>query len=472
LITERDDGSQFDEERLFIYQLIVNDNLLSNCRSILKPELASNKYAEYLFKWIIEYYDTTGKAPGKDITSIFVKYKDEIDEDEAKNIQTLLENIDEDSENFKVNNTQHNSENIINYFNWRAFSEMNEEMKKAVKNKDLKYAEEILTKFKRVEKTECDVYDPFINHEETSDSFNFEEERLFKLPGVLGYILGWWLRGDLVGLVAGSKAGKSWFAIFVQAFCLSLGLNILYFNLEIAKRQFTRRTWQSINTMPKEPGTYKLPHFEDDGSIYYDEIEIKDEQMITDSERIKKRAHALRLQNRGRIKTVTFPRGTATVSMLKTKTQQLEKELNFVPDVIIVDNPDVMKHRSAGGYSNENKDEEQTWVDLAGWAQELDVCVFAPTQGNRDAYNGKKFGIGGLGGSYKKIPNVGKMIMLSMGEKEKAACYSRVKLFEGIERDDGTENTSEAVVLHALGLGLWYIDSKFLNETEIGRFED
>ena len=465
MITERDDGKKFDEERLYLYQLIVNTDLLAACRDLIRPELCSNKYTEYLFRWILEYYDTTGKAPAKDITSIYIKHKDDIDPDESKNIQTLLENLSNDEENFVINNVKHNTDNIINYFNWRALTELQKELKKATDIKDVVYGQSLLVKHKNVERTECDVYDPFQDHDVTADYFEDGGERLFKLPGALGSVLGWFLRGDLVGLVAGQKSGKSWFSIFVQSIAVQLGLKVLFFNLEITDKQFGRRVWQSLNGLPKEAGVHPIPSFTDYGSIEMNEVEVTPEEMVVERAKIKKRAQALKRQMRGSLKVVNIPRGKATLSAMKTKTEQLEKELGFVPDLIVVDNPDVMNHKSRGS-NNELKDEEHTWIDLAGWAQELNACIFAPTHGNRDAYGGKKFGIKGLGGSYKKLAHVGKMIQLSMSEKEKKQGYARVKLFEGIERDDG-ESGGEAIVLHALGLGQWHVDSRFVQDTSL-----
>lgn len=469
---ERDTGHNYDEERLYLYQLLTNENLLSACRSVLKPELMSNKYTEQILRWLLEYYDVTGCAPGADTTSIFVKYKDTIDEDVANNIQKILESLSGDEEKYKINNVGHNTENIIKYFNWRALEELEKSLKIANRTKDVKYALELLQKFTRVEKTECDVYDPFTDHEQTAQFFNIEEERLFRLPGALGSVLGWFLRGDVVGMVAPQKAGKTWMSIFIESVALDAGLNVLYFNLEVTKEQFGRRIWQNLNAMPKEADVKcKLPHFGDDGDIYYDEILSKSSDLIIEPDKIKKRAQSLKLQKRGKIKVATFARGSATMQMLKSKKEQLEKEMGFIPDLIVIDNPDVMRHQAQGNYGNENKDEEQTWIDIAGWAQTTHTCIFAPTHGNRDSYGGKKIKIKALGGTFKKLAHVGKMIYLSMGEEEKKQCYARVGLFEGVERDDGSVEGGEAIVLHALSLGMWHVDSRFLNDTNIGRNE-
>jgi replicative DNA helicase len=461
---ERDTGKNYDEERLYLFQLLTNTDLLRSCRDILRPELASNKYTEHLLRWLLEYYDVTGVAPGKDTTSLFVKHKDNLDEDVANNVQKILENLSGNEANYAINNVPHNAKNIEKYFNWRALSELEKSLKEANKGKDVEYALQLLQKFKRVEKTECGVYDPFTDHKQTAESFNLEEDRLIKFPGALGNVIGWFLRGDLIGFMAHQKAGKTWLSIFLSSFVIDSGFKVLYFNLEVTEKQFQRRIWQNLNAMPKEAGIkVKLPHFTDDGDIEWDETITKDEDLIVDEESIKKRAESLKLQKRGRIKVVTMKRGSATLSKIQSKTAQLEKELGFVPDLIVIDNFDVVQIKDA-------EEEEKLWMHAAGWAQEENYCILTPTQGNRDSYK-KKGGIKALGGSYRKCSHVGKMFMLTMSEDEKMNCFCRVKLLEGIDRDDGPAEGGEAVVLHALGLGMWHVDSRYINETQIGKQE-
>ena len=98
-----DDCSEFDEENVYILQLITNTSLLTYCRGILDPRLASNKYTEHVLRWVMHYYDLTGKAPQKDITSLYLENKDKIDKDEAENIQILLSNLDGNAD-YSVNN--------------------------------------------------------------------------------------------------------------------------------------------------------------------------------------------------------------------------------------------------------------------------------------------------------------------------------------------------------------------------------
>lgn len=456
---EIDDCSEFDVESTFVLQLIMNTNLLSHCRDIIKPNLASNKYTEHVLRWLLEYYDATGKAPKNDITSIFIANRTKISEDEAENVEILLQNLGDD---YEVNNTEHNAKNIIDYFNWRKLSLLQEDLKQANKMKDITRGLSLINSYTEIAKTKSDSYNPFRDTKETFESFTNDNEVVLRMQGALGSVLGDFVRGDTIGMVAKQKSGKSMVCLHIMEEAINQGKNVLYFNLEIAKRQMNRRVWQRFNRIPKKTGDYEIPYF-DGQEIAWKKTTVEEKHMRLGFEEIKKRASTMRRQKQGKVEIVTFPRTTATLNQLKNKTQQLEKEMGFVPDLIIIDNPDCMDYKET---NNENKDEENLWAKISGWAEIADVCIFAPTHGNRKSFSGKGFGIDGLGGSYGKLKSVGKMFQLSMSPEEKSEGYATIKMFEGTERDESS-TYGRAIVLVALDFCQWGLDSRLEKEVTI-----
>lgn len=450
-----DDCSEFDEENIYILQLITNTSLLTYCRGILDPRLASNKYTEHVLRWVMHYYDLTGKAPQKDITSLYLENKGKIDKDEAENIQILLSNLDGNAD-YSVNNVEHNANNIITYFNWRKLTLHQEDMKKAVEMKDVDRGLSLITNYHEIAKTQADSYNPYRDHEETYNCFVSDDEVVLRMQGDMGAVMGDFVKGDVTALVAKQKSGKSMLCLAVMEEAVNQGKKVLYYNLEIAKKQMKRRTWQLLNKMPKKAGKYRIPYFDSSNRICWKEVAISQKDLKLDIDSIKKRANVMRMQKRGRMEIITIPRMKATLSDLKIKTKQLEKELNFVPDIIIIDNPDCMNYKES---NNELKDEENLWAKMSGWASEDNIAIFAPTHGNRKSFSSKGFNIDGLGGSYGKLKSVGKMLQLIMTPEMKAEGYAKISVFEGTERDENS-TYGEAICLVALDFCQWGIDSR------------
>lgn len=455
---QRDNQSQHDQERLILCQMITNTKLLQTLYPVASPELFENPYAQRIIRWIKDYFKQAGQAPGRDIESIYLNNRGQIvDSDEAENIAVLLRTLSKDWEKFKINNTDYTANSAMKYLKLQALKRHSRELEMAIASGDPARGEQVIADFKRVESPKGHGVDILSNAEKISEAFSNEEERLFKLQGDLGKVLGWFVRGELVGILSPTKGGKSWCQWYCAMRASLLNLRALYINLEITEKQLIRRVWESFTGRPRETSDVEIPRFVVDGSKFRIEYrQTKMEGVNPDIKSIETQQKKFKRQIReGGIRLETFPRFQASLGDIKALLDNLEYYENFVPDVIIVDYADVLRPE----YQTKNhlQDENRIWMDLAGLATQRNCCIITATQGNRSSWGGKEYGLKGTGGVYEKLSHVGKLLSLTATDEEKERGVTRVNLL--LERD-GKFSSQQVVVLQSLDIGRWYLDSR------------
>lgn len=456
---ERDDLSSYDQERTFLGQLITNTEILKKVYPVLDPVLMANEYSRILVRWIKDYYIETNRAPGKDIESIYIQNRSMIrDKDIRKNVSTMLKRLAKNWKAYNTSNPEYNAKVITEYFRMQSLTKLSENIQNSVDLGDLSEAEATIAGYNRIEVIGSQAVDLFKDTALISDAFNDHTEIVFRLPGKLGKALGPFSRGELTGIVAPTKGGKSWFKLFCAQRAVLSELKVLIFNFEITQKMYLRRAWQGHRGSPREGGIVQFPYLEG--------VQIKYKDKIFSSPNYSKRA-VLKEQktmkamlNGGGIKIVTISRGKATLAKMEQELIIQEKE-GFIPDFIIVDYADIL--RSGRRFDREQKEENFVWEALAGMAVERNAHIMTSTQGNRKSFDGQKYGIEGLGGFYDKLSHAGKIFGIVVGAEERARGLSRIQYW--YERD-GLGSFREVTVLTGFTIGRMYLDSIFTDEIE------
>lgn len=102
------------------------------------------------------------------------------------------------------------------------------------------------------------------------------------------------------------------------------------------------------------------------------------------------------------LKIIRFPSGEITASYIQ---RYLKKLINngFKPDLMIIDYFECLAHVGDANSSNEYEKEGKTMRKLESIANEFDIGLWVPTQGQRDSVNLELVTMDKAGGSFKKI---------------------------------------------------------------------
>lgn len=461
---ETDTQDVHDQERLILCHMITSTELLKQLYSVIKPELFENPYSQKIAIWVLEYFKQTNSAPKKDLETIFLKNKHSItDEDELEMITLLLTNLSKDWEQYKITNIEYTAKSAVQYFKKQALKAHAEDVYEAVMAGKTAEGEHLVSTFKHVEKPNGQGVNLLKDIDTIVRAFHDDSEKLFKLQGTLAEALGWFLRGELVGIVGPTKIGKSFCMWYIAQRAALCNLKVLYINMEMTESMFVRRCWESLNGKPFKTKVIDFPKLNksnNQATLVRNKREVEGLDLSKEGIEKQVKKYKSHLKDSG-MHVITFPRFQASVIDIKTSVDNLEYYEGFTPDIIVVDYADIIKPVSN---KRDNKEaENEIWMELAAMAVERNICVVTATQGNRNAWEGKDYGIQGLGGVYDKLSHTGKFFSLTASDEEKEVKnITRVKLWF----DRAAKGSSrEVLVTQCLDIGRWYLDSHFSEDT-------
>lgn len=457
---EIDDHSEYDEERLFLCQLITNTSLLKDVYTQFDPDLLSSEYSVIVGKWIKQHFKETQSAPGKDLQTIFSRRSGEIhDKEVVKNISILLKSLSKDWSKYRIVNKDYNAKEIINYLDEQNARRLREDIEDAIDRSDFKRVPQLAMEYKKIQVVSSIGESIFSNPEKYVEAFHESNQRLFSLQGALGKTIGPFRRGELSAIAARTKGGKTYLKWYCARRAAATGLKVTYFNLEVNKNMFNRRVWQDLSGSPKRDKKIRLGFFDEDGDIDYRYEERKGPKNMTSDDfrhKIKTYKH---LYKNGDIWPITYPRGKATLTDMRNDVKRLWEYHGYQSDLVIIDYEDIVKYE--GFHKDKHEIENATWQDTASWAAEDNIGMITSTQGNLDSFEGKNFGAKGVGGVYKKLSHVDKLIALYSGELDEEQGIVRIKRL--FDRDMGP-SSKECVVIQGFDIGRFYIDSRMADD--------
>ena len=311
-------------------------------------------------------------------------------------------------------------------------------------------------------KTVSDVFDPGLRADDLSRGLRFLEKQEECFPTNIDALdirgLGP-VRKGLHLLIAGAKAGKSFWLCHLAKSAVVRRYKVLYVTLELSEEYVAQRIYQSFLGIPKRAGVYTVPKFvlSEEGTL--DDIEFVnvDRKVGLNSDGIEtyiaNRSKKIRRFLRNLI-IKEFP-GALTVRQLDGYLEGLEKNEKFVPDLILLDYPDLMITKSRD-YRHELG---AIYKDLRGLAAERNLAIAAVTQSNREGVRHRKVREYNVSEDFSKIATADCVLTLSKTEEEEALGLGR--LFVAAGRTD--EGKFEILISQCYPLSQFLIDSYYLD---------
>lgn len=269
-------------------------------------------------------------------------------------------------------------------------------------------------------------------------------------------------RKELWLAIANTKFGKSWLLTHLAKMALIQRLRVCHITLEMSADKVSQRYFQTMYAIAKRPDNTTTVRFrsDDQGRINdFEEVHIKPRFHLTDPdareqlERIISRGRGRHLKN---IIIKEFPTGQLTVPDLKAYLDSLEATTRFVPDLLIIDYPDLMKVN----IENPRWSLDQIYKDLRGIAVERNLALAAVSQSNRQGAKQKQVEITNVAEAYSKIQHADVNITMSATGAEKRLGLAR--LYVGAARND-TDNFALVISQH-YKTGAFVVDSHILDQ--------
>lgn len=454
-------------ERDLLIGIIVSDKFCREITPVLNPRLLQVEYARIIAGWVKEFYNNFKRAPEKDILKLYRAKCEEIsDEALQDNVLTFIQRLDEDYESVSQFNVDFALQEAVSYLKKLQLQNLNADIDAYLTSGDIGKAENLITKFRGVEKESGKSVSVLGNSDALVNSFTKEDDLLLEFKGAYGAVIGKVHREDFIAYLAPMKRGKTWALIDAGVTSMMNGLKVLHCSLEMSESQMLKRYWTCMSGQVNEDKVdIDYPYFESDGNKWTVEHKTISRKAVSISEIQKKQKQLKRMFRGGDIRVLAVPAYSESVEMLDMDIENLVQNEGYVPDVIIVDYADIMMPSEKGDYRNQI---DGIWKRLRGMAQKRKCVVFTASQSGR-ASIGKNVDATDIAEDIRKLAHVTSMVSLNQTEIEKKNGILRLKQLAVRE---GEQEFRQAVCTQCLGIGRIITDSRFDNECDIELEED
>lgn len=223
--------------------------------------------------------------------------------------------------------------------------------------------------------------------------------------------------------------GKTWFCIHCGKQALLQKARVLHVTLEVREEIVVSRYFQALFGGAYRPDPYDVTLLELDDLKRFVAMEQRkrtpkfafSDPNIRKILRAKMAREGVRL---GRIVVKEFPTSALTIPTLENYLDFLETTHKFIPQVLIIDYPDLM---------NVNKKDyriglRHIFESLRGIATQRNLALVVPTQGNRSSLDARKVKAGMVSEDISKINTADVVMTLSSTGEERKRGLARLHL--------------------------------------------
>ena len=266
--------------------------------------------------------------------------------------------------------------------------------------------------------------------------------------------------------IANTKGGKTWMLIHLAKMALMHRLKVLHVTLEMSETRAAQRYFQAFFNMSKRDELFKSNKFQLDslGRISgFNPVNLKPTITMDDPKirgKLEKRITKWSKRMLDNIIVKQFPTGGLTVAKLRAYLDNLEVTERFVPDLLVIDYPDLMKIPG----TDHRLGLDELYKELRGIGVERNIAVAAVSQSHRGAAKAKLVGAENVAEAYSKIAHSDTVITLSQTPAEAQMGLARLHVAAG--RNDSDKVT--LVISQNYGTGMFVIDSVVMRGNYFG----
>lgn len=245
-------------------------------------------------------------------------------------------------------------------------------------------------------------------------------------------------RKELSLFIGNTSAGKSWWLGQLAKAALMQRLRVSHITLEMSEGRAAQRYFQALFSIAKRDEPYNLTKFKRDtlGRINdYDVRQLKP-RLTFDDPNIRKKLER-RIDRWGprlleNIIIKEFPTGALTIRQLIAYLDNLETTEKFVPDLLIVDYPDLMQLDK----DNFRLSLDQIFKELRGIGVARNVAVAVVSQSHRAAAKAKQVGLENVAEAYAKNAHSDTVITYNQTDAELKLGLARLHVAKGRNDQD------------------------------------
>ena len=487
-----------DIEKKILTGLIVSDNYYKQVQKMLKKQYFKVSYIQTIYDWISEYYNIYKENPGKEIQTIYNVEKENVKEADASIIGQFLNNLSNDYEQSTFNVDYLVDQTKI-YFRERSLYLLTEEIQAKLARGRLADAEQTIKGYNKVAQQTSSWFNPF-DQKNIQDIYENDTDKLFRLPGELGEMSGYFERDWLIAFMGPMKRGKSWWIQELAIHALMSNLKVAFFSLEMNKKAVSKRVHKRIAVLANSQGTHNFSIFDcernqdntcersertctigikDPGGPRPEFKKVKgyrpctickslDQNKKTDyvratwfnihqqkenigTKNVSKKIKTFLTQYGNNLRIMAYPAFSASFDDIESDLDNLEYQENFIPDVVCVDYFDITNPGKNTGNLSERGKADHIWKRGKGCTTKFHQLWATVLQSNRPSISKKSLEQEDTSEDIRKLAHVDMLFGLNQTKEEKEENLMRLSVIA--HRHEEFSFKGEVAVLQSLALG-------------------
>lgn len=391
---EKRDGVQ---DRRILTAMIVDRAALGAISAKWQaPGLFPSRWANLIGQWCVDHYRKYRKAPGRQIEGLFDTWSSAAsrDKETVKLVEGFLGTLSgEYAALRKASQTDYAVDAAAEHFTRVRLRQMAEEVQALVEEGQVKRAEELVTKFHRVDMGVGSLIDVLNDKEAVRRAFEYKSEVLVKYPGAAGAFFGDSLaRDNFVAFEGPEKRGKTWWLIDLAWRAMLQGRKVAFFEVgDLSESQIMMRLVTRAVRRPLDTEEFEYPTAVDplggekelsltiEAKRYDKEVSWQRGWKVFQAiatQKLKSKAPLLKLS--------VHPARSLSVLGMQSILQDQERE-GWVPDVVVVDYADILA--PVNGTAETRDQINTTWILMRALAVQLHCLVVTASQTNAASYS-------------------------------------------------------------------------------------
>lgn len=270
--------------------------------------------------------------------------------------------------------------------------------------------------------------------------------------------------------MAAFGVGKSWWLVWLAKTLLLHRQRVLYVTLELEEAEVMQRLLQALWSIKKTDAELYVQRFEvdDDGRFLgRTAIKMKDRPTLTDANiRRELTGRMEKFSGRQRFLCKEFPGGELTPKHLEAFLDGLETRHGFIPDAVLVDQPDLMESDKRA--TEERHRLNRIYARLRGIAQKRSLAMCVVKQANRAGMRARQVDADHASEDINVARHADVLVTGSQTDEEKELGLMRLLLAKGRT----AQSRFSVLISQAYEIGQFRIDSARMRSTYYDTLED
>ncbi len=269
-------------------------------------------------------------------------------------------------------------------------------------------------------------------------------------------------RKELLMMIAPRGRGKSWFITHCTKMALLQRWSAVIITLEMSEKRYGARLVQTFHSITERESFVRLAQLvkNRDGSledVVYEEVDRMSLSKLDDRSKLMNKI-VRDFSRRKPFYIKQFPTMSVTMTDIEAYLDQLERFEGFVPDLICLDYPDLVKH----DVKNKRLELGRIVEEFRGIGVKRNSAMIAVSQSNRDGEEATTVTGAMVAEDISKLATVDTCLTLSRTDMEERLGLARVLVEKARNQRDGFS----VLITQSYAIGQFCLDSALLRATD------